>query len=174
MAVFSLCPFMVEGACKLYGVSLIRAPVPSMRAPQLRPSHLSKIPSPNANTLGMRFQHKILEWGWQHKHSGYSSGFFYLSSLSLFTSNTCSPWKQRNLLFILCPQIYPNTWLKVYSQKMCMACFLVCVFPIISSAVLYSLLVLKKKYIWNWTTHLWNNQFDWISFFWTTFVCMVV
>ena len=52
---------MVEGARELSGASFIRALIPFMRAPPLRPNHLPKAPRPTTITLGIRFQSMNLQ-----------------------------------------------------------------------------------------------------------------
>lgn len=85
-----------------------------MRASSLRPYHFPKGPPPNSKPWGLGFN----IWNWRdHNNSVCSSGFVFTILFPL-TPNTCTPWKQRNLLFILHPPIYPSTWPNVCSQKM--------------------------------------------------------
>ena len=52
-----LCFHMMEGARELPRVSFLRSLISFMRALPSGPNHLPKGPSPNAITLGIRYQH---------------------------------------------------------------------------------------------------------------------
>ena len=65
MAIFWLCPHMVEGAREFFGVSFIRTPIPLMRAPPLGPNHPPKAPSPHTITPGVRAS--TYRFGGRHK-----------------------------------------------------------------------------------------------------------
>ena len=70
MAVFLLCPYVVEGTRELSGISLIKALISLMSAQPSWPTHLPVAPSPNTVTLGLSFNIWILE---EQKHSNHSS-----------------------------------------------------------------------------------------------------
>ena len=56
IAVFSLCPVVVEGTGSSLGSLFVRALIPLMKAPSSWLNHLPKTPTPNIITLEIRFQ----------------------------------------------------------------------------------------------------------------------
>ena len=86
--VFLLCPYMVEGARELSGVSFIRALIPFMRDPHLQPNHFPKSPPLNNIPLGLGFNRQILEG---HKYSVYSTMRAHVCEVASVVSSSFQP-----------------------------------------------------------------------------------
>lgn len=118
--------------------SLIRALIPLVKAPPSWPNHPER---PHLQIAA--------RWGWGLNiwicrdtdiQSLAVDSFNYLL-LSAHTPNTCTLWKQRNLLFIVHLQTYPSPWPDACSQRTpdhAVTCLLLCTLPTVPRAVLYS------------------------------------